>query len=196
MVIQFLYLWQYSPSFFGMRVTSPQQGVGLRLGDYVSCDYLQAHRLYQYRSYYGQYDRCRRYVYLIITGGDMWTLSLVPTSSLIVALNRVFVFNTCNIQNRNSSLYFARFYIHPSVRLQHWIRFSPNWKCWHILMPIAFAINHHHHPQHQTWGGCFSITKEDLTRESRRTFSPSASSGRMFILVSLKCKYKNKHTYR
>ena len=41
-------------------------------------------------------------------------------------------------------------------------------------------------PHRQTWGGCFSITKEDLTRESRRTFSPSASSGRMFILVSWK----------
>ena len=61
----------------------------------------------------------------------MWTLSLVPTSSLIVALNRVFVFNTCNIQNRNSSSYFARFYIHPSVRLQQllpmwiWLSFLP-----------------------------------------------------------------------
>ena len=61
----------------------------------------------------------------------MWTLSLVPTSSLIVALNRVFVFNTCNIQNRNSSLYVARFYIDPSVRPQQllpmwiWLGFLP-----------------------------------------------------------------------
>ena len=31
----------------------------------------------------------------VTTGGDMCTLSLVPTSSRMVALNRVFVFRTC-----------------------------------------------------------------------------------------------------
>ena len=30
----------------------------------------------------------------VTTGGDMCTFSLVPTSNLMVALNRVFVFNT------------------------------------------------------------------------------------------------------
>ena len=32
----------------------------------------------------------------VTTGGDMCTFSLVPTNNLIVALNLVFVFNTCN----------------------------------------------------------------------------------------------------
>ena len=31
----------------------------------------------------------------VTMGGDMWTLSRVPTRSRTVALNRVFVFNTC-----------------------------------------------------------------------------------------------------
>ena len=36
----------------------------------------------------------------VTTGGDMCTLSLVPTSSRMVALNRVFVFRTCTFGTR------------------------------------------------------------------------------------------------
>ena len=177
-----------------MGVTSPQQRVCLRLGDYVSCDYLQAHRWY--------YDRCRRYVYLIITGGDMWTLSLVPTSSLIVALNRVFVFNTCNIQNRNSSLYFARFYIHSSVHLQQllpmwiWLGFLPTKNVDIFYRPLWFAINHHHR--------LIAKPGEVASRSQKRTWPrsqeehstrPQALAGCSYLSPE-KCNYKNKHTYR
>ena len=47
----------------------------------------------------------------------MWTLSLVPTSNLIVALNRVFVFRTCDL---NFQLNFSiKFSTVSSGRLQN-----------------------------------------------------------------------------
>ena len=50
------------------------------------------------------------------------------------------------------------------------------WVYKHYLRGVEFT--------NTTWGGCFSITNELLTRESRRRLRPSDSSGRIFILLS------------
>ena len=68
----------------------------------------------------------------------------------------------------------------PSIRLQHLSISIFN----NIFQFFQFNFQLFQVFVFRTCGGCFSITKEDLTRESRRTLSPSASSGRMFMLVS------------